>query len=186
MARALRQHVDEEILDRAAALFAQHGFEQTSLKALADAVGLSKAGLLHHYPSKEALHAAAQNFAAVRCKQVFDQVASLPLGRARDRRVLELLTDTALDRPGLVALLFRPVTTPEAHHHDELLSELFAIAPSDAERLIRVTGALGALAVLSLAAHYRGDKTSWRPRIVETCFNALGHASYVDEHRRGD
>ncbi|MFB9569927.1 TetR/AcrR family transcriptional regulator [Saccharopolyspora hordei] len=179
MARALRQHVDEEILDRAAALFAQHGFEQTSLKALADAVGLSKAGLLHHYPSKEALYAAAQRFSAVRCGQVVEQVADLPPGPARDRRVLELLTDTALDRPGLVALLFRPVTTPEAHNadHDALLARLFAIDPSDEERLVRVTGALGALAVLSLAAHYRGEVTAWRPRIVETCLNALGHPS---------
>ncbi|MER7013816.1 helix-turn-helix domain-containing protein [Saccharopolyspora sp. NPDC000359] len=178
MARALRQQVDEEILDRAAALFAQHGFEQTSLKALADAVGLSKAGLLHHYPSKEALHAAALQFSAVRCGQVRDQVAALPRGLERDRRVLELLTDTALDRPGLVALLFRPVTTPEAHNadHDALLSDLFGVDPSDVERLVRVTGALSALAVLSLAAHYRGDKTSWRPRIVATCLDALGHA----------
>ncbi|MDA3647460.1 TetR/AcrR family transcriptional regulator [Saccharopolyspora indica] len=179
MARALRRHVDEEILDRAAALFAQHGFEQTSLKALADAVGLSKAGLLHHYPSKEALHEAALEFSAVRSRQVLDRVAALPLGPERDRRVLELLTDTALDRPGLVALLFRPVTTPEAHNADQdaLLSELFAIDPSDEERLIRVTGALSALAVLSLAANYRGDKTSWRPRIVDTCFDALGRTT---------
>src|SRR3712207_8758015 len=41
-----------------AALFARRGFEQTSVQAIADAVGLSKAGLLHHFPSKDALRAA--------------------------------------------------------------------------------------------------------------------------------
>jgi hypothetical protein len=46
------------------------------------------------------------------------------------------------------------------------------------ERLIRVIGALSALAMLSLAAHHVGDTTTWRPQIIATCFDALGH------HRR--
>ena len=43
------------------------------------------------------------------------------------------------------------------------------------ERTIRVSGALAALAVLTLAAHREGDATAWRPQIVATCFDALGH-----------
>jgi hypothetical protein len=43
------------------------------------------------------------------------------------------------------------------------------------ERSIRVSGALAALAVLALAAHRDDDPTRWRPQIVATCFDALGH-----------
>lgn len=182
MARPLRAHVDEEILDRAAALFAQHGFDHTSLQALADAVGLSKAGLLHHYPSKDALYTAAHEQAATRARDVLDRVAPLPHGPERDRRALELLIDAALERPGLLALAFRPVLVPGAAAAvlatDTFLSDLFAIDPAGSrpDRLVRVLGALGALAVLSLAAAHLGDQTAWRPRIVATCFDALGHA----------
>src|SRR3954469_19273350 len=110
VARPFRQQIDEGILDRAAALFARHGFEQTSLQAVADAVGLSKAGLLHHFPSKDALHAAVLLFAESLGQRVLQQVAELPLGPARDRRAFETLLDVALAPPGVVALLLAPAT----------------------------------------------------------------------------
>ena len=43
----------EEILDVAAAMFAEHGFDAVSLTDIADAVGLSKATLYHYFPRKE-------------------------------------------------------------------------------------------------------------------------------------
>lgn len=43
------------ILDAAAAMFAKHGFNGTSIAALADSCGVSKALLYHYYDSKEAL-----------------------------------------------------------------------------------------------------------------------------------
>ncbi|ASU81279.1 TetR family transcriptional regulator [Actinopolyspora erythraea] len=181
--RPFREQVDEEILDRAAELFAQHGFAQTSLKALAEAVGLSKAGLLHHYPSKEAIHEAALDMGRAQARRVLDDVSRLPAGPGRDMRALELLTDVALERAGLVSLALRPITVPgeieEALDVDDvLIHEMFAIDPADqgSERLIRVIGALSSLAVLSLTANHHGDKTTWRPRIIATCFDALGHS----------
>ncbi len=185
MARVVRQQVDERILDQAAALFARHGFAHTSLKTVADAVGLSKAGLLHHYPSKEALFQAARQLGEVRGHQLLAQVGLLPPGPARDRRAVELLIDTALDRPGLVALAFGTLTTDDvepigesfgAHH--AFVFEMFAVDPEgdQTERMVRTIGALSALAVLSLAAHRIGDKTAWRPHIIATCLDALGHS----------
>ncbi|GAA3440468.1 TetR/AcrR family transcriptional regulator [Kutzneria kofuensis] len=180
MARQFRQQVDQGILDRAAALFAQHGFAHTSLQSLADAVGLSKAGLLHHFPSKDALYAAAIEEGRTHARRALEQVGGLPPGPARDRRAIEVMTDIALDRPGLVALLLRPLTTMEADvlaEGDVFAFEAFAVDPEagDPDRLIRVTGALGALAVLCLAAHQIGDRTLWRAQIIATCFDALGH-----------
>ncbi len=45
----------EQILDAATRLFARRGFDGTSLQDIADAVGIRKASLFHHFPSKEDL-----------------------------------------------------------------------------------------------------------------------------------
>ncbi|GAA1853107.1 TetR/AcrR family transcriptional regulator [Pseudonocardia ailaonensis] len=43
------------IVRHAAALFRRKGFLGTSMRDIADAVGMSKAGIYHHYPTKERL-----------------------------------------------------------------------------------------------------------------------------------
>ncbi|MCO4772442.1 MAG: TetR/AcrR family transcriptional regulator [Deltaproteobacteria bacterium] len=54
-AEALRRRISEEAL----ALFAAQGFAGTSIQAVADAVGISKQALMHHFPSKQRLREAA-------------------------------------------------------------------------------------------------------------------------------
>jgi AcrR family transcriptional regulator len=180
MARPFRQQVDEGILDRAAALFARRGFAKTSVQDVADAVGLSKTGLLHHYPSKDALHEAVLAQAGTLGQRVLDQVGDLPPGPTRDRHALEVLVDVALAHPGLVALLLAPVTDTDAEPHPavtDLVLQVFGVDPDAMEppRSVRVVGALAGLAVLTLAAHAQDRTTAWRPHIVATCFDALGH-----------
>lgn len=46
------------ILDAATRLFAERGYEGASMADLAELVGLRKASLFHHFPSKDALYAA--------------------------------------------------------------------------------------------------------------------------------
>jgi AcrR family transcriptional regulator len=182
--RGYRQQVDEGIVDRAAALFARHGFEQTSVQAVADAVGLSKAGLLHHYPSKDALRAAVLDQARALAQRSLDQVADMPLGPVRDRRAIEVLVDVALARPGLVALLLAPVTQfgddrfgadPELAAGPALAAFGVDMATTEPERLVRVVGALAALAVLALAANHEDQVSAWRAHVIDTSFDALGH-----------
>jgi AcrR family transcriptional regulator len=186
MSRPFRQQIDEGILDRAAALFARHGFEQTSLQAVADAVGLSKAGLLHHFRSKDALHEAVLAFADTLGRRVLDQVQDMPLGAGRDRRAVEFLVDVALAHPGVVALLLAPVTqagadtgAPDAGSAGAAALAAFGVDLQTAapERAVRVLGALAALAVLTLAAHQGDQTTEWRPLVVATCLDALGRRS---------
>lgn len=45
----------EEILQRAIEVFGRLGFHAASMREIAKACGLSQAGLLHHFPNKEAL-----------------------------------------------------------------------------------------------------------------------------------
>ena len=174
--------MDEGILDRAAGLFARHGFEQTSLQAVADAVGLSKAGLLHHFPSKDALHEAVLAQAEDLGRRAVDHVRDLPLGPDRDRLAVELLVDIALAHPGLVAMMLAPAmdlgATPALDDGTAgAVLEAFGVHPDTAEteRCVRVVGALAALAVLTLAAHQADETTGWRRHIVATCLDALGH-----------
>jgi AcrR family transcriptional regulator len=186
MARAFRQQIDEGILDRAAALFAHRGFAKTSVQDVADAVGLSKAGLLHHFPSKGALHEAVLAQAMTLGQRALDQVRHLPLGAERDRRAIEVLVDVALAHPGVVALMLAPVTDVGAGA-DEGDGDPVSVAvgalqafgvdfgTTDPQRTVRVVGALSALAVLTLAAHRQDQITEWRPYVVATCFDALGH-----------
>ncbi|WP_345764443.1 TetR/AcrR family transcriptional regulator [Diaminobutyricibacter sp. McL0608] len=47
----------EEILTTALEVFAERGYRRASLREIAEAVGLSQAGLLHHFSSKEELFA---------------------------------------------------------------------------------------------------------------------------------
>src|SRR6478672_4926452 len=47
-----------EILQTALEAFSARGFQGSSLREIAEAVGLSQAGVLHHFSSKEALLAA--------------------------------------------------------------------------------------------------------------------------------
>ncbi|WP_029432585.1 TetR/AcrR family transcriptional regulator [Blastococcus sp. URHD0036] len=183
MARPFRQQVDEGILDRAAALFARRGFAKTSVQDVAVAVGLSKAGLLHHFPSKDVLYAAVLAHAEDIGSRVLREVAALPLGADRDRRAIEALVDVALAHPGIVALLLAPAAQlggnaddpPPAQSEAALLAFGVTAEDADEERLVRVIGALSAIAVLTLTASAEGRATAWRRYIVSTCLDALGH-----------
>jgi AcrR family transcriptional regulator len=60
------QNIAEDILDGAAALFHQRGYDATSIRDLAEAVGISSSTLYHHYANKQdILHAVIIRFMRV-------------------------------------------------------------------------------------------------------------------------
>ncbi|MCW3493278.1 TetR/AcrR family transcriptional regulator [Microbacterium sp. SSM24] len=112
----------EEILERALEVIAREGYRGASVKELAEAVGLSQAGLLHYFDSKEEL------FTAILRKR--DEVDSIGFGLyAPDGSIahgdlqagyLGVIRHNA-DVPGLVQLFARlsvDAADPEHAAHD--------------------------------------------------------------------
>ena len=56
---AVRHQREEEILDAAARLFAEHGFADANTQVLADTLGVGKGTLYRYFPSKQELFLAA-------------------------------------------------------------------------------------------------------------------------------
>jgi AcrR family transcriptional regulator len=71
----------QDILDASLALFAERGYDKTSLREIAEQVGVTKAALYYHFPSKEQILVA-----------LFEPVAAL-----QDQLLADLRDDVLLD-----------------------------------------------------------------------------------------
>ncbi|MDN5820800.1 MAG: TetR/AcrR family transcriptional regulator [Brachybacterium sp.] len=67
----------EEILDAAAALFAERGYHGASLRDISRRVGISHPGMLHHFASKEALLGAVVDRLEAHAQGLLDSVEVL-------------------------------------------------------------------------------------------------------------
>jgi AcrR family transcriptional regulator len=105
-----------EILEAALALIAERGYSASSLQEIADAVGISKAGVLHYFESREALIAAVLEERDASSAAAYRE--ELPQGDPTDT-VGMLLRASArnADTPGLVALYSRVVVDAAAPEH---------------------------------------------------------------------
>jgi AcrR family transcriptional regulator len=74
-----RELIENELLERAADLFAERGFNGASLKDIADAMGMTRPAIYHYFDSKESLLEAL--------------VSGLTEGRARELAALRRQTD---------------------------------------------------------------------------------------------
>lgn len=66
--------LSSEVLDRAVGLFAERGFAGTSLKDVADAVGLSRPAIYYYFPSKDALLEELLTGVTVSAARILDSV----------------------------------------------------------------------------------------------------------------
>jgi AcrR family transcriptional regulator len=184
MPRPTKQQIEDEILETAATLFARHGFKETSIQRVADAVGYSKTGLLHRFPTKEALQDAVIDRALAEMRAIAEQADGMPVGPGRDRAVITGVARLALERPGAVALLLSGLmSAPDSEmlqHVGAVILAAFGVADPqcfadhDPGRLMRIVGALGALAVNAVALQDKLTPAALAD-IVEVSYDALGH-----------
>lgn len=96
----------EEILARALDVIAREGYSGASVKELADAVGLSQAGLLHYFGSKEELFTEILRKRDEVDSEAFGPDAEHPEKRDPRAAYLAVISHNA-DVPGLVQLYAR-------------------------------------------------------------------------------
>ena len=63
------------ILDAAASLFSEHGYDRVSMRQVAEAAGVSKANIYHHFQSKEALYLAIMHASADKLSALVENLA---------------------------------------------------------------------------------------------------------------
>jgi len=123
----------DKILDAAEALFARRGFAGVGLREVAEAAGLGKSSLFHHFKSKAELYAAV----AGRILDIFDRKLTDALaagGDPLDRfdRWIDSMMETFAHHPTSARLLLRSLfedddltgTSAEEHHADQTMRHI--------------------------------------------------------------
>jgi AcrR family transcriptional regulator len=103
-----RTRTREEILREAARLFAVAGYKATSLTDVAAAVGCSKATLLYHFESKDAILVALVGPAHRRLQELAARLATLPAGPAREAAIVGFV-DLVLAYRGEIGLIYNEI-----------------------------------------------------------------------------
>lgn len=123
----------DKILDTAEALFAKRGYAGIGLREVAEAVGLGKSSLFHHFKNKPQLYAAV---AARILTRIEDRlIRTLAAGGdpvARLERWLDELIDVLAENPTYARLLLRalfedddlPGNTPEEQQCDQAIASM--------------------------------------------------------------
>lgn len=86
-----------EIVQAAMEEIAEHGYRGASLAAVADRVGLTQPGLLHHFPSKEALLVAV-----LEARDQWDIASAALAGTSWPLDTMSTLVEYNAGRPGIV------------------------------------------------------------------------------------
>jgi AcrR family transcriptional regulator len=97
----------DAIRDVAVELFSRHGYEKTSLREIADRVGMTKASLYYHYPSKQSLLLAIVEPLISQWRSVADRAETLTHTPANVRRVLGECLDVLLRHRAIAGLFVR-------------------------------------------------------------------------------
>jgi AcrR family transcriptional regulator len=152
----------ERILDIALELFADQGYERTSLRQIAERLGFSKAAIYYHFASKEdilmALHLRLHDFG----RNALSKIDGMDLSSALWADLLDQLIDQMLEHRALFILHERNRAAFEELHrdrndadHDDLemrFREALAnpnIAIRDRVRMASAFGAVAGTLVLS-------------------------------------
>jgi AcrR family transcriptional regulator len=112
--RRARERADtrEQILDAAREMFVEHGYEATTMRAIADRIEYTPTAIYHHFESKEALltELCAVDFRSLAA--AFQRIGRIEDPIDRLARVGEAYVNFALEHPMQYQLLFM---TPHPH-----------------------------------------------------------------------
>lgn len=173
------------IREVAVELFTAHGYEQTSLREIADRVGITKASLYYHYPSKQDLLLAVLQPLVVEWRAAVAAAESLPHTPANVRLALENCLDTMLRHRSACALFIRdtaailtavqPLWAELIELSTRLHTWLAGPAPTSADR-IRAVAATETLGVALTSSALMPDvaEAELRQTLLECAAAVLG------------
>lgn len=142
------------IRDAAVKLFGSKGFEQTSLREVADAVGITKASLYYHYPSKFELLMAIIDPVVENIRRVVAELDGLPHDAGTVRRVLRDYLRGMIRHRDAGSLCVRDTVAiynslaeryPDALESGKLLTDWLAGPEATTEARVRAAAALSVI-----------------------------------------
>jgi len=146
----------EKILEAAEELFAQRGFAGVGLSEIADAVGLRKSSLFHHFPTKAQLYAAVVERILAEIETALTR--ALAAGGSpveRFDRWLDTLVDVLGARPSHSRLLLRSLFEDDeltgSSDEERAANQTLARIIDGVSRVLREGMANGALRAASIA-----------------------------------
>lgn len=154
-----RRRTEQAILDAARELFAETGFERTTIRGVAGRAGVDPALVMQYYGNKESLFAEAARWP---CESETVLSARRPdVAAAALHDLFERFEGAASDREAAVALLRNCLTHPEAARvmRDEVMCD----------RISAVSGTLG------------GDDADLRAGLIAACMVGLTMARHLLE-----
>jgi TetR/AcrR family transcriptional regulator, regulator of cefoperazone and chloramphenicol sensitivity len=141
-------------------LYAEHGEDRTSMRAIAAAAGVTVGLLVHHFGTKDGLRDAVEQLVVDYFAQVIAQVpvtgTAAEIGAARDAAVQEMLAAN----PAVVNYLRRAVLDP-TRREGRLLERLTELARKEVTQL-RATG-------------YASATRSESSQVISVMVRQLGH-----------
>lgn len=166
----------EKIREVALELFSSRGFDQTSLREIAERVGLTKASLYYHYPSKQALLSAIVAPLVDGWLGVMELAGRTEHTPATVREILARILDVMLENRSLVGIFMRdpagvvaaaePIWQDMIDMGSQLSMWLAGPAPSTVEQL-RAIAAMEVLgAALSASAYLKEEVSDQEMREV--------------------
>jgi TetR/AcrR family transcriptional regulator len=116
----------ERILVTAETLFAEHGFDAVSMNAIAEAAGVSKANVFHHFNTKNDLYIAVLRNACRDSTQHLDDLgndgSALP---ARLTQFAHSHLENLLEHAQVARLMLRELLSDNPRHGQELAEKVF-------------------------------------------------------------
>ena len=146
----------DAILDAALTLFAEHGFDGASVRAIAGRAGVDPALVRHFFGDKETLFATAVADRTTIPAQVLSQLSRDPASAGRSLTIAYLrVWEDSETRPVVLALVRSATTSPRAAEmlRDTLMSRAAGQAGMTTETLRRIALAAAHLFGIAVARH---------------------------------
>ncbi|WP_422114968.1 TetR/AcrR family transcriptional regulator [Brachybacterium sp. UNK5269] len=167
-----RSSRSEEILDGAAEMFAEHGYHGASLRNIADHVGISHPGMLHHFPSKDALLDGVIDRMEAHAQGALDRIDELSADPESLLRGLAEIWHPASHAMQLFATLDTEVVSKDhpgrfrvarLHRvHEHVLEQCFATLEEQGLLREEIDAAFAGRAVLALALNHAAREETVR------------------------